>query len=58
MVEFVEMEKDAPKKVKAFKTTDPWRIGFCDQYDITLRVQTNKKWMHLFRCVLKNPPEA
>ena len=43
MLEFVELEKDAPKKVKAFKATDPWRIRFCDQYDITLRVQTNKK---------------
>ena len=44
VLEFVEMEKDAdPKKVKAFKATDPWRKGFCERYDITLRVQTNKK---------------
>ena len=32
-----------PKKVKAFKASDNWRIGFCDRKDITLRVQTNKK---------------
>ena len=38
------MEKDAdPKKVKAFKVTDVWRKGFCERYDLTLRVQTNKK---------------
>ena len=44
MLKYVAMEKDAdPKKVKAFKATDPWRKGFCDRYDITLRVQTNKK---------------
>ena len=44
MLKYVAMEKDAdPKKVKSFKATDPWRKGFCDRYDITLRVQTNKK---------------
>ena len=32
-----------PKKVKAFKATDRWRKAFCDRYDISLRVQTNKK---------------
>ena len=44
MLKYVAMEKDAdPKKVKAFKATESWRKGFCDRYDITLRVQTNKK---------------
>ena len=44
MLKYVAMEKDAdPEKVKAFKATDSWRIGFCDRYDISLRVQTNKK---------------
>ena len=44
MLKYVAMEKDAdPKKVKAFKATDPWRMGFCDRYDITLRIQSNKK---------------
>ena len=44
MLKYVAMEKDAdPKKVKAFKATDRWRMGFCDRYDITLRIQTNKK---------------
>ena len=38
------METDAdPQKVKAFKATDRSRVGFCDRYDITWRVQTNKK---------------
>ena len=38
------METDAdPKKVKAFKATDRWRKAFCDRYDITFRVQTNKR---------------
>ena len=44
MLKYVAKEKDAdPKKVKAFKAIHPWRKGFCDRYDITLRVQTNKK---------------
>ena len=44
MLKYVAMEKDAdPKKVKAFKATDSWRMGFCKRYDITLRIQTNKK---------------
>ena len=44
MLKYVAMEKDAdPKKVKVFKATDPWKKGFCERYDITLRVQTNKK---------------
>ena len=44
MLKYVAMEKDAdPKKVKAFKASDNWRIGFCDRKGITLRVQTNKK---------------
>ena len=44
MLKYVAMEKDAdPKKVKAFKASNPWRKAFCDRYDITLRVQTNKK---------------
>ena len=44
MLKYVAMEKDAdPKKVKAFKATDRWRMGFCDRYDITLRIQTIKK---------------
>ena len=44
MLEYVAMETDAdPEKVKSFKATDPWRQGFCDRKDITLRVQTNKK---------------
>ena len=44
MLQYVEMETGAdPEKVKAFKATNPWRKAFCDRYDISLRVQTNKK---------------
>ena len=44
MLKYVAMEKYAdPKKVNAVKATDRWRKGFCDRYDITLRIQTNKK---------------
>ena len=44
ILKYVAIEKDAdPKKVKAFKAADPWKMAFGDRYDITLRIQTNKK---------------
>ena len=43
-MKYVAMEEDAnPEKVKTFKATNRRREGFCKRYDITLRVQTNKK---------------
>ena len=44
MLKYVSKEQDAdPKKVNAFKATDTRRNAFCNRYNITLSVQTNKK---------------
>ena len=42
LMEIVSRSAD-PKKVASFKAANPWREEFCDRYNITLRVQTNKK---------------